>query len=79
MKDEVSALSSKTALVSSGADLDKFKSELVAERKSHLVALNEKDIKIWSLQKGSGREKVSIKWERWGDIFFESTFTDHAI
>ena len=51
LKDEVSALSSKTALVSSGTDLDKFKSELVAERKSHLVALDEKDIKIWSLQK----------------------------
>ena len=78
LKDEVSTLSSKTALVSSGADLDKFKSELVAERKSHLVALNEKDIKIWSSE-GSGREKISIKWERWGNIFFESTFTDHAI
>ena len=78
LKDEVSTLLSKTALVSSGADLDKFKSELVAERKSHLVALNERDIKTLVSSEGSGREKISIKWERWGNIFLESTFTDHA-
>ena len=60
MKDEVSPLSSKTALVSSGADLDKFKSELVAERKSHLVALNEKDIKIWSLQKDQDEKRLAL-------------------
>ena len=58
-KDEVSALSSKTALVSSGANLDKFKSELVAERKSHVVALNEKDIKICSLQKDQDEKTLA--------------------
>ena len=59
-KDEARTLSSKTALVSSGADLDKFKSELVAERKSHLVALNEKDIKIWSLQKDQDEKRLAL-------------------
>ena len=60
LKDEVSTSSSKTALVSSGVDVDKFKSELVAERKSHLVALNEKDIKIWSLQKDQDEKRLAL-------------------
>ena len=60
LKDEMGTLPSKTALVSSGADLDKFKSELVAERKSHLVALNEKDIKIWYLQKDQDEKRLAL-------------------
>ena len=81
MQDEVSTLSSKTALVSSGADLDKFKSELVAERKSHLVALNEKDIKIWSLQKDQDEERLALNGKD-GEISSLKArlqFTDHAI
>ena len=60
LKDEVNAMSSQTALASSGADLDRFKSELLAEKKSHLVALNEKDKKIWSLQKDQDEKRLSL-------------------
>ena len=81
LKDGVNTLSSKTELVSSGADLDRFKSELVAERKSHLVALNEKDIKIWSLQKDQDEKRLALNGKD-GEISSlkdESTFTAHAI
>ena len=63
------------------ADLDKFKSELVAERKSHLVALNEKDIKIWSLQKDQDEERLALNGKD-GEISSLKArlqFTDHAI
>ena len=49
------------------ADLDKFKSELVAERKSHSVALNEKDIKIWTLQKDQDEKRLALNGKD-GDI-----------
>ena len=68
LKDEVNELASKMALVSSGANLDtfkselvaEFKSELVAERKSHLRALGEKDIKICSLQKDQDDKRILL-------------------
>ena len=47
-------------MVSSGADLDKFKSELVAERKFPLVTLNEKDKKIWALLKDQDKKRLSL-------------------
>ena len=40
LKDEVNSMSSQSALASSGADLDRLKSEIIAQKKSHLVALN---------------------------------------
>ena len=68
LKDEVNELASKVALVSSGANLDtfkselvaEFKSELVAERKSHVRALSEKDTKIWSLQKDQDDKRMLL-------------------
>ena len=40
LKDKVNSMSSQSALASSGADLDRLKSEIIAQKKSHLVALN---------------------------------------
>ena len=67
LKDEVNSMSSQSALASSAADLDKLKSEIIAEKKSHLVALNEKDKKIWQLQRTRAKRGVT-EWERWGNI-----------
>ena len=53
-------MSSQSALASSGADLDRLKSEIIAEKKSHLVALNEKDKKIWQLQKDQDEKRLSL-------------------
>ena len=60
LKDEVNSMSSQSASESSGADLDRLKSEIIAEKKSHLVALNEKDKKIWQRQKDQDEKRLSL-------------------
>ena len=60
LKDDVNSMSSQSALAYSGADLDKLKSEIIAEKMSHLVALTEKDKKIWQLQKDQDEKRLSL-------------------
>ena len=68
LKDEVSELKARMKSLSSDTSLDKFKtklvedfeSELTIERKSHLKALSEKDIKIWGLQKAKDDQRVLL-------------------
>lgn len=47
LKDEVNEMTAKIAPLQSDMNLEKYKSELQAEKKSNLLALNEKDKKIW--------------------------------
>ena len=50
LQDEVRELSSKST--SSTSEMaEKYKSELMAEKKSNLVAMNEKGKKIWQMSK----------------------------
>ena len=68
LKDEANELKARMKSLSSDTSLDKFKtrlvedfeSELMIERKSHLKALNEKDIKIWGLQKAKDDQRVLL-------------------
>ena len=46
LKDDVNEMAAKMVSSQSDAIIEKFKSELQAEKKSNLVALNEKDKKI---------------------------------
>ena len=61
LKDEVNEMTAKIAPLQSDMNLDKYKSELQAEKKSNLVALNEKDKKIWQANKDQNDKCEAVR------------------
>ncbi|CAL1148617.1 unnamed protein product, partial [Cladocopium goreaui] len=68
LKDEVNEMTAKIAPLQSDMNLDKYKSELQAEKKSNLVALNEKDKKIWQANKDQNDKCEAVRGIRLRDL-----------
>eukprot|EP00435_Cladocopium_sp_Y103_P014803 s308_g3.t1 len=60
LKDEVHEMTMSALPAQPDKDIDKVRSELLAERKSNLVKISEKDQLIWKLNKDQEDKRISI-------------------